>query len=151
MAIFQTKITRARLTVSPFSSEQMLTIGNALMTSIKTRIQSGLNISDSPAKPLKGVTHGAYIPYARQKERHGIAGLRNWTWTGRTLRSMKVLSVSENAGKIGFTDSKSDQVAHINNLREKAFGVSPNDRLVLQKAVFDIFKTGKIIQFRKVA
>jgi hypothetical protein len=147
---FQTKITKARFTLSPFSAEQMMKIGNTLNDSIKKRIQSGVNANDERAKPLKP-GRGNYKAYATYKIQRGLQGIRDWTWSGRTLRSMKVLSVSENGGKIGFTDSHSDKVAHVNNRIEKAFGISPNDRKALNQAVSDMFKTSKLIQFKRVA
>lgn len=148
---FQPKITKARLVLSPFTSEQMLTIGNALSSSIITRIKSGKNANDEDAKPLKGA-RGNYVPYARWKMNHGLAPIRDWTGvTGRLLRSLKVLSVNENAGKIGFTDRHSDNVAHALNKIEKAFGISPNDRQAMNEAVLKMVRGGQNVQLRKVA
>jgi hypothetical protein len=150
VAIFQTKVTRARLSLSPFSSEQMMGVGNALMKSVKTRIQSGINTQGDAAKPLKGAKRG-YVPYARQKQQRGLAAIRDWTWSGRTLRSMKLLTVNQNGFKIGFTDSRSDRIAHANNQQVKMFGVSPNDAEALKNALWAVFRTGNVIQFRRVA
>ena len=50
---FQAKITRARWVLGPFTSEDMLAIGSVVRDSIAERIGKGMNVEDSPAKPLK--------------------------------------------------------------------------------------------------
>lgn len=151
MALFQTKIQKARLSLSPFTAEQMVGIGNVLLNSIKNRIRQGINSQDQDAKPLKAATKGRYVPYARYKQNRGLAPIRDWTYTGRTMRSMKVLTASENRFQIGFTDAKADKIAHINNLYDKMFGTSPTDMKALTDAVYNLWRTGGNIQFVKVA
>lgn len=129
---------------SPFSTNQMLGFGNFMVGTIRTRIQAGLNANDDPAKPLAA-------RYAMQKTRKGLLAGRDWTWRGRTLRSMNVLSVNENRVVIGFVDAQSDMVAHVNNQREKAFGVSPNDRRAMVPYLRAMLQQARVISVRKVA
>jgi hypothetical protein len=139
MAIFTTKITRQRLTLSPFSSETMTGIGNVLLKTIKTRIKSGTDVNDQPAKPLKGAKM-RYVAYSRQKENKGLAGIRDWTYSGHLLRAMKVVSANENRFVIGFIDDRSDKIAHLNNRGTRMFGISPNDTKALKTAVMEAFR-----------
>ena len=147
---YQTKVPKPRLVLSPFSSEQMLAIGQSLAASMITRIKSGKNANDQPAKPLKGAK-GKFVPYARKKLNHGLAPIRDWTYSGRTLRSLKVLSVNENTGRIGFTDARTDRIAHALNQIDRAFGVSPTDRVKLNNAVHSALQGTKMIQVQRAA
>ena len=141
---FAPKITRARFVLGPFSSEQMTTIGLFMADRIRRRIESGVNISDNPSKAL---TQG----YMRAKQRRGLMPVRDWTWRGRTLRSLNVLRANENGVTIGFTDPQADKIAAVNNRREKAFGVSPEDRKALREIVLATLRAKPIVAFRKVA
>ncbi len=102
--------------------------------SIAQRIGKGLNANDEPAKPLKPGRNG-HRGYPDYKIAHGLQPLRDWFWTGRTMRSLKVKSANENRAIIGFVDPKADLVAHVNNLREKAFGISEKDRNAMTATV----------------
>jgi hypothetical protein len=156
---FNTKITRCRFTLSPFSSEQMLQVGNALNNSMLKRTRSGINANDDRAKPLKPGRqgrHGQERGYPDYKIARGLQPIRDWTWSGRLLRSQKVLKVNENRGVIGYSEDRGDRVAHALNSIDKMFGVSPNDRAVLNQAVSDILTGragvgGKVIQFKRAA
>jgi hypothetical protein len=53
MARFQTVITRARFVYSPYASAEMQGFAQVLADSIRARIQSGQNIYDQAAAPLK--------------------------------------------------------------------------------------------------
>ena len=130
--------------LGPFSSEQMTTIGLFMADRIRRRIESGVNISDNPSKEL---TQG----YMRAKQRRGLQPVRDWTWRGRTLRSLNVLRANENSVTIGFTDPQADKIAAVNNRREKAFGVSPEDRKALREIVLATLRAKPIVAFRKVA
>ena len=145
---FQTKITRARFVYSPFTSEQMQSIGSAVLDSIQSRIKSGLNCDDAPAKALKPGRNGKK-GYPDYKSGRGLQSIRDWIWTGRTMRSMKVISANEHRAVIGFTDPHTDLVAHLNNLREKQFGVSPKDHQVLLKTILQTLRSS--ISVRKAA
>src|ERR1700685_3639877 len=124
MALFQTKITRVRLPDTPFSPEQMAQLGEVLAQSIRARIHRGINANDASAKPLKpGRTVNGHRlrGYPDYKIARGLQGIRDWGWTGRTMRSLKVLSANQNGGVIGFSDAVADHRAHINNRIEKMF------------------------------
>ncbi len=136
---FETKIRKARFVVSPFSSEQMQTLGDAMCTVIRTRIQKGLNANDAPAKPLKPGKNGRR-GYPEYKIARGRAPIRDWTWRGRTMASLKTKLADENRCTIGFIDPQSDRIAHFNNVREKAFGVSENDRAELGRITLALLK-----------
>jgi hypothetical protein len=147
MARVEPKIRRARFVLSPFSSEQMLQVGNRLADSIRARISSGLNADDQAAKALKVTGAGKQRRgYMFQKLVKGKKPVRDWTFSGDTLRAMGVLSVNENRGVIGFTDAHADLVAHVNNQRERAFAVSPKDREVLVRAVHEVKATSVKIE-----
>ena len=141
---FSPKITKARFVLGPFSSEQMTTIGLFMCDRIRRRIQSGVNISDNPSKELTQ-------KYMRAKQRRGLMPVRDWTWRGRTLRSLNVLRANENSVTIGFTDPQADRIAAVNNRREKAFGVSPEDRKALREIVLATLRVKSVVAFRKVA
>ncbi len=147
---FQAKITRARWVLGPFTSEDMLTIGNVVVDSIKDRLHKGLNINDQPAKPLKPGRDG-HKGYPDYKAARGLQPFRDWLWTGRTLRSLKVKQVSENRAVIGFIDPNADLIAHVNNIRERAFGISPKDRQALAAIIRAVLSQSRVIQVRKAA
>ena len=147
---FQAKITRARWVLGPFTSEDMVSIGNVVRDSIAQRIGKGLNANDEPAKPLKPGRNG-HRGYPDYKIAHGLQPLRDWFWTGRTMRSLKVKSANENRAVIGFVDPKADLVAHVNNLRDKQFGVSPKDRSALNAAVLAVLRQARAVRVKRVA
>jgi hypothetical protein len=147
---FQPKITKARIVYSPFTPDEMASIGTALAQSIKDRIRRGENAEDAPMKPLKGA-HKNYVPYARQKIQKGLQGIRDWWYSGNTLRVLKVLKANNNMVQIGFANPVADRVAHFNNIREKAFGVSPKDRTAIGKAIKNILSKHKFAEWKKVA
>ena len=138
------KITRARFVLGPFSAEDMAIIGTFMCDRIRRRIESGVNVDDNPAKALKP-------GYEKQKTRRGLNPIRDWTWRGRTLRSLAVKSASENRVTIGFTDPQADMIAHVNNLRERAFGVSPEDRRSLREIVLVTLRRLRPVRLRKAA
>jgi hypothetical protein len=132
---FQTKVRHARFHVSGFSPEQMISIGEELISSIKDRTALALDVYDQPAAPLgsKGKTGG----YAGYKSRVAPPAIRNLRLSGRTMRSLKVLSASENRAVIGFTDPITARRIAINSRKSRQFGVSPRDKLNLIRAVKD--------------
>ena len=147
---FQAKITRVRWVLGPFTAEDMQTIGNVVRDSIAARIGKGLNVEDAPARPLKPGRNGRR-GYPDYKAARGLQPFRDWFWTGRTMRSLKVKAVSENRVTIGFVDPNADRIAHVNNLREKQFGVSPKDRMALRAIVGALLNRARVIQFRRAA
>lgn len=144
MAPYQTKIKRARFVVGPFSAEQMEGIGIVFLDSMANRIKRGVNVNDAPSKALNP-------RYAKRKTGKGLQPIRDWTLTGRTMRSLKVKSVSENRGVIGFVDPVADTRAHFNNLRDRAFGAAPSDQKVLIAAVHETAKQARVVRVVKVA
>jgi len=131
---FQTVVRKARFVYSPYTAQEMQGFAQALADSIRSRIQAGQNIYDQAAAPLKPGRPGR-SGYPDYKSRRGIEPVRNWTWTGHTLRCLKVLTVNENRAAIGFLDERfpgrsqtASQIAFFNNLRERQWGVSPRDR-----------------------
>jgi phage gpG-like protein len=141
---FQTKITHARFVFSPFRADEMATIGGILMRSVRDRIQAGVNVNDSPSKPLTAA-------YAKTKGSRTGSTLRDWTNSGNTMRSLAVLSANENRAVIGFNNPIAGRIAHWNNLRERAFGVSPRDREALIAAVRATMRQSRVISVRQVA
>lgn len=143
----QTKITRARFTLSPFTSEQMRELGVAVLVSVKKRIHSGLTVDEQPAKPLKVVTAqnrngaiGNYLPYTVQKERMGKQPIRDLFKTGGLMNSVQVLSASEDRAILGSNNPVKDKLLHKNNRISPQFGMSPSDKLVMQKKVGELVR-----------
>jgi hypothetical protein len=130
---FQTVKRRARFSVAGYSANQMELIGQSVRDDIEQRILSARDVNDSPTPPLKNGARGN--GYASQKARKAPPAIRNWKFTGRTLRSMKVLSAAPNQAKIGFTDAVANKRAFYNNRRWRQFGVSPGNRKALVQAL----------------
>jgi hypothetical protein len=106
----------------------------ALADSIIARIRNAQNIYDQAAAPLKPGKPGRR-GYPDCKVARGLKPTRDWTWSGHTLRCLKVLTVNENRAVIGFLDEAlpgrrqtASQIAFWNNQRERQWGVSPRDR-----------------------
>ena len=147
---FKTKITRARFVLGPFTAEDMETIGNVVRDSIADRIRKGLDVNDAPAKALKPGRNGRR-GYPDYKSARGLMPIRDWVWTGKTMRSLKVKSASENTATIGFVDPRADRIAHINNRRQRQFGVSPKDRLALHAAVLVLLRRARAVRVKRAA
>jgi hypothetical protein len=114
------------------------------------RIRKAFNVNDGPAKPLKPGRNGRR-GYPDYKAARGLMPIRDWVWTGRTMRSLKVKSASENAATIGFVDPNADRIAHVNNLRERQFGISPKDRSALNAAVLAVLRQAHVIRIKRAA
>src|SRR5580658_6099977 len=134
MAKFQTVIKHARFVYSPYTATEMQGFGQVLADSIRARIQSGQNIYNQAAAPLKPGLSGRR-GYPDYKAARGLRPVRDWTWSGHTLRCLKVLTANENRAAIGFLDEAlpgrsqtASQIAFYNNRRERQWGVSPRDR-----------------------
>jgi len=48
-------------------------------------------------------------------------------------------------------DPNADRVAHVNNLREKQFGVSPKDRQALNAAVLAVLRKTRMVRVVRAA
>ena len=112
-----------------------------LAATIRARIQSGQNIYDQAAAPLKPGRSG-HKGYPDLKAARGLKPIRDWTWSGHTLRCLKVLTVNENRAALGFLDEAfpgrtqtASEIAFWNNQREHMWGVSPRDSAVLVAAM----------------
>ena len=141
MPRFQTVVRRARFVYSPYTSDEMLGFGQLLADTIRARIQSGQNIYDQAAAPLKPGLPGRR-GYPDYKVARGLQPIRDWTWSGHTLRCLKVLTVNENRATLGFLDEAfpgrtqtASEIAFWNNQREHMWGVSPHDRAVIVAAM----------------
>ena len=133
MPRFQTILRRARFVYSPYTAGEMQGFAQVLADMIRARIQSGQNIYDQPAAPLKPGKAGRR-GYPDYKSARGLQPIRDWTWSGHTLRCLKVLTANENRAVIGFLDEAmpgrkqtASQIAFYNNQRERQWGVSPRD------------------------
>ena len=134
MARFQTVIKRARFVYLPYTATEMQGFAQVLADTIRARIQSGRNIYDQAAAPLKPGLPGRR-GYPDYKAARGLQPIRDWTWSAPTLRCLKVLTANENRAAIGFLDEAlpgrrqtASQIAAFNNRREAQWGVSPRDR-----------------------
>jgi hypothetical protein len=142
--MWQPKVTHARFVVGALSSDQMLSLGNILADTIRDRIGSGLNGADVPGRPLAA-------KYAEKKARMGKEPIRNWTLTGKTLRSLRCLAANENRALVGFNNPIAGRIAHWNNLKERAFAVSPRNRQVLVAAVSATLRVARVVTVRRAA
>ena len=147
---FQAKITGARFVLGPFTAEDMQTTGGVLVDSISGHIRKAVNANDDPAQALKPGRNGRR-GYPDYRAARGLQPLRDWVWTGRTMRSLKVKSANENAATIGFVDPNADRIAHVNNLRERQFGISPKDRSALNAAVLAVLRQARVIRIKRAA
>jgi hypothetical protein len=89
MARFQTVIKHVRFVYSPYTAAEMQGFSQVLADSIRVRIQSGQNIYYQVAAPRKPGLSGrrGYLDY---KAARGLQPIRDWTWSGHTLRCLKV-------------------------------------------------------------
>ena len=147
---FQTKITRARFVYSPFSSEQMQSIGGVMLDTVWSRIANGLNCNDAPAKALRPGRNGKK-GYPERKAGHGLPSIRDLFYIGRTKRSTAVISANEHRVVIGPVDSRTDLVLSENNRREKQWGMSPKDYGILSRLVLAVLKQARLVSVRKAA
>ena len=147
MARFITVVRHARFVYSPYTPYEMNAFAQVLADSIRTRIQSGRNMFDQPAAPLKQGPRGT-AGYPGLKSARGLQPIRDWTWTGHTLRCLKVLRANENRAEIGFLDEAfpgrrtksgtpitASQIAFYNNQREHQWGVSERDRQAVEAII----------------
>jgi hypothetical protein len=142
MARFETKIRKARFQYAGYSPQQMTQIGSDLIQQgLIPRILHGGDVYDQPAPPLSE-------KYRRRKLLAGKSPIRDWSLSGRTLRSLKVLVAGPNKAILGFTDAVSNLRAVINNRRHRQFGVSPANQTLLLR-LFQ--RLPNAVQAKKVA
>lgn len=121
----------------------MRAIAQELTDSIIERIRRGQNVRDAAAKSLTEA-------YSRRKSKRGESPIRDWFWTGRTLGALKVTSANENRFVIGFSNALANTIANAQNRKEKVFGVSPNDKRVLNAAIMKALQQRDMIQFEQI-
>ena len=117
---FETKITRARYTVSGLRAGDMQELGKDLLLDIKKRINIPQDVHDRAALPLKANTN-----YARYKARRFGRAVRDLMNTGYLQRGMHVLRVDQNQAVLGFADPAAEQRMVYNQRRNRQWGVSP--------------------------
>jgi hypothetical protein len=128
----QTVKRRARFVSTGYSADEMLRVARLLRDDIEARILRAENVSDSPAPPLSDGKRGR--GYRSFKARRAPPAIRNWRFTGRTLRAMIAFDAVRNRAKIGFQGALANKLASINNRRHRQFGVSPRNRQVISAA-----------------
>jgi hypothetical protein len=127
-AKFQTRISKARFVYSPYTGQQMAGFGQSLVDSIKARLAMAQDVHDQPAPPLSD-------RYRKSKQRKYGRGNRDWIWTGRTVRGMRVLRANQNRAVAGFYDPVAAERAFFNQRRRRQWGVSPRNRRDLISAM----------------
>ena len=88
MAGFHTILKSARFIYPSYTAIEMQGFAQVLADSIRARIQSGENIYDQAAAPLKPGLPGRR-GYPDYKAARGFQPIRDWTWSGHTLRSSR--------------------------------------------------------------
>lgn len=144
MAIFTSKIVHRELTLSPFSAEQMMTIGQVMVDTKIDRISRAIDSRDSPAVALTD-------RYAKRKVQRGRNPVRDWTWRGLTMGSFKVKSASEDSVTIGFVNSQADQIVTKQRRRCEMLSDSPKDTEALHAVVKATLQQSSVIRLKKSA
>jgi vacuolar-type H+-ATPase subunit H len=90
MPRFQTVVRHARFVYSPYTSDEMLGFGQLLADTIRARIQSGQNINDQAAAPLKPGQGGRRGYNAEQKKTTKELDEQSKRWTELLGKSAKV-------------------------------------------------------------
>lgn len=141
---YQPKITRARFVVSPYTPQQMISIGQTLIGLNFSRWNRGVDGADAAAAPLAA-------KYARRKAYTGRRkAVRDLNLTGRLRDSIRVLNASENKVTIGPVDGTysstrygvltNSDVLTLNQRRSRMWAVSPNDRAAILEQLLNIHK-----------
>jgi hypothetical protein len=135
-AKFQTKITKARFVYSPLSGERMAGIGKSLIDTIFERWDRGLDVQDTPARPLTA-KYARFKSYSRRKR-----AVRDYDLTGKLRSSIQALSANQNKVTVGPIDGMHSRlkgggqlsfsdVLTINQRRWRMWGVSPAEKAKL--------------------
>lgn len=175
---FNPIIRRTRLVAGDVSAETMLLVATDLRNAVRSRIQQAKDVRDNNAPPLAqslrpvwkilkrgnlaGVViyqrilhqkHVNALTYPHYKQAAGKKPIRDWDFTGRTLRSMQVLSAGPNKAVIGFDDSgprgpkqaSPSVIAAANNRRWPQFGASPKDLEVATASLLSHLQPMKVV------
>ena len=133
------KLSHARLTLSPFSSEQMMQIGEIVLRAKQSRISQALDSNDSPAKALVD-------RYARRKITRGRAPVRDWNFRGVTMRSVKVKSANENRVIVGPTTEEAVMILTAQRRLCEMWSDSPRDTEALHAIVRETLRTQHMVK-----
>jgi hypothetical protein len=147
---FQAKITRARWVLGSFTSEDMLAIANVVRDSIATRIGKGLNIEDEDAKPLKPGRNG-HRGYPDYKAARGPNALPRLGLDRAHHALAQSKERQRKPRRYRLYRPNADHIAHVNNLREKQFGISPKDRQAMAAIIRYVLRQSRVISVRKAA
>jgi hypothetical protein len=138
-AKFETKITKARFVVSPYTAQEMIGFGQSIISSNFARWDHGMDANDGTAPPLKP-------RYAAFKSRRYGRAVRNMNLTGRLRRSIKVLTANQNKAVMGTVEGihtrsvkrrslMFSDVLRLNNRRWRMWGISPRDKSELSRSM----------------
>jgi hypothetical protein len=154
MAFFEMRVQEIKVTLSPFTSSEMATIGQIVLDHIRSRIQSVTDVTDSRARPLTD-------NYAEQKRVGRLVALggprkytglpyRDWTLRGRTLGSLKVKYASQERVTIGPTSEESNKIIVARNRKDKMWGMSPSDGEALHAAIMATLRQSPVVRVEKM-
>lgn len=143
MLALQARVTsKIRVYFNPASESAMRSIGVAGVSTVGTRIRSGVNVRDTAAKELS-------LRYARTKLRKVGNDTRNWTNTGALMSHLGITRIARNSVEVGWQDSNLQRRVAILQSKEQMFGYSPRDLQALRTAQVQT-GVGKV-EFRSVA
>lgn len=131
---FQIKVTR-RITLGAvgFSGQQMNALAEATVNAMRVRWAKGLDVNDTPAKPLgRG--------YSRRKQRRGSQPIPDLRLTGQLIASLRVLGAENGRAKIGFRDDQAIIKAYVNHQRRQQIGISPGDAAAVRPLALDFLQ-----------
>lgn len=147
-----------RFVVTEFTPQRMIAIGDYAINVIFSRINHAETVNDTPAPPLvkayrkDGQEHGSRSYPLRKVKRWGAKPIRDLLRTGRMRSAIQVTRAGYNYCILGFADPKMAWRMHWNQRRSRQWGLSPKDRIVLSKYVFDVSKaSGKIVRTERAA
>jgi hypothetical protein len=106
----------------------MAGFGNALLKSIKERLDHAQTVNDNAAPALAP-------SYLKFKQSRGGSEIRDLRLTGRTRRGMQLLEAGQNYAVIGFSDPVALERVRFNNAKSRQWGVSPANERDLQKVI----------------
>lgn len=123
-----------RLDRLTFNQQQMFQIGTKGVESVKNRVQSARNATDSAAKPLTK----KYAIRKTMKFRRKVQ--RDLTLSGRMIENFQVRTVSENKAYASMTTRHAREAAGKNNSLERWVAFSPTNIKQTIDAAYVIFK-----------
>jgi len=138
---FETTYQRVRFRTEGWTPQEMAQAANGFIKNgLLPRLAAGLTTTDMPAPPLKPGYAKWKVSNMRKKP------LRDMDRTGRTIRSIKVLTAGANIAKIGTTDALTNARIFYNSRIVRQFGVSPNDRDIISQELGKLPSPIKIVR-----